>query len=399
MESSHIFRIKYGDFSQRLHNKGAEKGIPLNGEMDLTYRCNLKCGHCYGVCEPNKKELTTQEVFRILDEMKQAGCLWLLLSGGEPLLRKDFWEIYIYAKKGGFVITLFTNGTLITPEFVARLREYRPFSVEVSLYGITRDTYESVTGVAGSFERCMRGINLLLLEHGLPLKIKTTVVTLNHHELWQIKKYVETELRVEFRFDAVISPKLDSSKGPCHLRVSPEEVVKLDLADEKRLEGWKEVCERFWGPLHSDTLYNCGAGASSFHIDPYGVMRLCSMVRNPSWNLRQFSFQENWQELHKFRVQKSFSTNSKCRDCEIALCDWCPGWAQVENGDLETPVEYLCRIAHLQARAFGMIKDKIKGGNLNEKGKKILSKASDKRGQINPRGSSFNKLQVDGWIK
>jgi radical SAM protein with 4Fe4S-binding SPASM domain len=350
---------KYGDFSQHLHSKGAEKGIPLNGEIDLTYRCNLKCGHCYGVCEPDKNELTTHEVFRILDEMKQAGCLWLLLSGGEPLVRKDFREIYTYAKKEGFLITLFTNGTLLTPELVTRLREYPPFSVEVSLYGISRQTYESVTGVTGSFERCMRGINLLL-EHGLPLKLKTMVVTLNHHELWQIKKYVEKELRVEFRFDAIISPKLDGSKGPCNLRISPEEVVKLDLADEKRLEGWREVCERFWGPLNSDTLYNCGAGVSSFHIDSYGIMRLCSMARNPSWNLRQSSFQENWQEMHGFRMQKT-SSNYKCRDCEIALCDWCPGWAQMENGNMETLVEYLCEIAHLQARAFGMIKDKIKG--------------------------------------
>jgi MoaA/NifB/PqqE/SkfB family radical SAM enzyme len=391
MEDSSVFQVKYGDFSQRLHEKGVKKGFPLNGEIDLTYRCNLKCGHCYGVCEPDKKELATGEVIRILDEMKHAGCLWLLLSGGEALLREDFREIYACAKKEGFIITLFTNGTLITPEVAACLREYRPFSVEVSLYGITRDTYESVTGVAGSFDRCMGGINLLL-EHGLPLKIKTTVVTLNYHELWQIKRYVEEELKVEFRFDAVISPKLDGSRGPCNLRVSPEEVVKLDLTDEKRLEGWKEVCERFWGSLHSDTLYSCGAGVSSFHIDPYGEMRLCSMARNPGWNLRQLNFQEGWQRLHRFRLQKSFSTNSKCRGCEIALCDWCPGWAQVENGDMEAPVEYLCRIAHLQARAFGIVKEK--GGDLNEKGKKILSKASDKRGQINSRGGSFGKLQV-----
>lgn len=354
MEDSHTSQIKYGDFSQRLHKKGAEKGIPLNGEIDLTYRCNLKCGHCYRVCEPNKKELTTEEVFHLFDEIKRAGCLWLLLSGGEPLLRKDFWEIYAYAKKEGFIITLFTNGTLLTPELVVRLRKYRQLSVEVSLYGISKETYERVTGVAGSFARCMKGIHLSL-EHRLPLKIKTTVTALNHGELWQIKKYVEKELKVEFRFDAIICPKLDGSKGPCDLRISPEEVVKLDLADEKRLAVWKEFCKKFWGPVHSDTLYNCGAGVSSFHIDPCGMARLCSMARNPSWNLRQSSFQESWQALHKFRMQKT-STHHKCRDCEIALCDWCPGWSQIENGDLETPVEYLCQIAHLQAKAFGIMK-------------------------------------------
>lgn len=346
---------KYSDFSQRLHSKGAEKWIPLNGEIDLTYRCNLRCGHCYCVCKPDKKELTTDEVFHILDEIKQAGCLWLLLSGGEPLLRKDFWEVYTYAKKEGFLITLFTNGTLLTSELVAHLQECPPFSIEISLYGISKNTYERVTGVADSFVHCIEGIHLLH-KYRLPYKIKTTVTALNHRELWKIKKYVERELKAEFRFDAIISPKLDGSKMPCNLRISPEEVVKLDLADEKRLEGWREFCERFWGPLHSDTMYNCGAGVSSFHIDPYGLMRLCSMARNPSWNLRQLSFQEGWQELHKFRVQKSFSTNFKCRECEIALCEWCPGWAQVENGNPETPVEYLCEIAHLQARAFAMIK-------------------------------------------
>ncbi|PIZ15519.1 hypothetical protein COY51_05040 [Candidatus Desantisbacteria bacterium CG_4_10_14_0_8_um_filter_39_17] len=366
--------IKYGDFSQHLHEKGAKKGIPLNGEIDLTYRCNLKCGHCYGVYEPDKKELTTDEVMRILDEMNQAGCLWLLLSGGEPLVRKDFREIYDYAKKKGFIITLFTNGTLITPEIVVLLREYRPFSVEVSLYGISKEIYEKVTGVVGSFKRCMKGIHLLL-EHRIPLKVKTTVTTLNQHELWKIKKYVEEELKVEFRFDATISPKLDGSKGPCNLRIPPEEVVKLDIADERRFKEWTEICKRFWGPIHSDTLYNCGAGLSSFHVDPYGMLRICLMVRTPGLNLRQFSFQESWKELNKFRMQKA-GTDSRCRNCEIAFCDWCPGWAQVENGDLETPVEYLCQIAHLQAKAFGM----IRGGDLNEEGKKVLSKASDKRG-------------------
>src|SRR5439155_23363128 len=118
------------------------------------------------------RKLTRDDHFRILDELANTGCLWMLYTGGEIFARRDFLEIYGYAKRKGFLITLFTNGTLITARVADILAVARPFSIEITLYGRTRETYEQLTGIPGSFDKCMRGIDLLL-ERGLPLKLKT----------------------------------------------------------------------------------------------------------------------------------------------------------------------------------------------------------------------------------
>src|SRR4029077_13124080 len=153
----------------------------------------LVCAHCYnnlpmGDRQAQIAELSTDEHRRILDEMAAAGSLWLLYTGGEIFARKDFLEIYTHAKRNGFIVTLFTNGTLITEKVADYLTEYRPFAVEITLYGRTRETYERLTGVPGSFDQCMRGI-ALVLERGLPLTLKTVAVTLNKHEVWDMQAF------------------------------------------------------------------------------------------------------------------------------------------------------------------------------------------------------------------
>jgi len=159
MECPHIPEISLAQFGERLYNNAVAKRIPITGSFELTFRCNLSCAHCYCNLPPNdqdtiEKELSTEEVFNILDQIAEAGCLWLLITGGEPLLRPDFFEVYTYAKKKGFIITLFTNGTLITPEIADYLVQWPPFKVEITLYGVTSETHESVTGIPGSFKLC-----------------------------------------------------------------------------------------------------------------------------------------------------------------------------------------------------------------------------------------------------
>ena len=357
MECPHIPEISYTEFSKRIYEKVTAERIPYSGVIEFSFRCNLRCAHCYCNLPSNdqdaiKKELSTEEVFNILDQIAEAGCLWLLITGGEPLLRKDFLEIYTYAKKKGFIITLFTNGTLITEEVADYLKEWPPDKVEITLNGITKKTYEKITGIKGSFEKCMRGIRLFL-ERKISLNLKTVVMTLNRDEIDKIKRYVE-ELGLDFRFDALINAGLDGNKNPCKVRISPEEVVKLDIEDEERSKAWIEFCQKFWGPVESGKLYNCGAGLNSFHIDPYGKMSVCTMSRYPNYNLRQGSFQEGYYNFFpKILSQKLKDRQNKCDRCEmLALCDQCPGLAQLETGDPEKPVEYLCRIAHLRAAAF-----------------------------------------------
>src|SRR5205814_9279500 len=149
------------------------------------------------------RELTKDEYEKILDELADMGVIWLLFTGGEIFARKDFLEIYTYAKQKGFLITLFTNGILINEKIADYLREFPPFAIEITLYGRTKETYEALTQMPGSYDRCIRGIKLLL-DRGLPLKLKTVGTKVNRHEVASMKDLAERELGVEFRFDSLM---------------------------------------------------------------------------------------------------------------------------------------------------------------------------------------------------
>ena len=230
--------VSYGTWSLGLHKRARGARLPINATIEVTHRCPLACAHCYnnlpvGDRAARARELSTDEHWRILDELADAGGLWLLFTGGEIFARADFLDIYKHAKSRGFLITLFTNGTQITPAIADTLVEWRPFAVEITLYGRTRETYERLTGVPGSFDRCMRGIRLLK-ERGLPVKLKTVAVTINRHEIADMQRFAEEELGVGFKFDGMINARIDCSHSPLDVRLTPSELVQLDLEDPVR---------------------------------------------------------------------------------------------------------------------------------------------------------------------
>ena len=171
-------------------------------------------------------------------------------------------------------------------------------------------------------------------------------------EIEKMEKYAQ-DLGVSFRFDPLVNARLDGSKKPCRFRLSPEEVVSLDLNDEKRKEEWKEYFKRSKGSIASDQLFICGAGLSRFHIDPYGRMSVCEMSRFQSYDLRQGSFEEGWYRSMPQVLALKPNKDYYCSHCEIInLCAQCPGWAWVENGHPGAIVEHLCQVAHRRAEAF-----------------------------------------------
>jgi radical SAM protein with 4Fe4S-binding SPASM domain len=351
----------YGDFSLALHERLLRERVALEGTIELTRRCPLACAHCYNNLpmddrQARRTELSYEEHCRILDEIADAGCLWLLYSGGEIFARGDFLEIYTYAKKKGLLITLFTNGTMITPKIADYLLEWRPFSIEVTLYGHTKGTYERLTGIPGSYEKCMRGIRLLK-ERNLPLKLKSVAVSINKHEIWDMQRFAEEGLGLEFKFDAMMNPRIDCSQSPLAVRLQPREIVDFDLQEPRRMQEWKKFAERFNGPIHSpehsDDIYHCGGGVNGFAIDPEGKMSICVLSHADTYDLRNGSFREGWGEfLLKVRSKKA-TLMTKCVKCEIkALCGMCPANGELENGHAEKPVDFLCHVAHLRARVL-----------------------------------------------
>ncbi|HYR27740.1 MAG TPA: radical SAM protein, partial [Thermoanaerobaculia bacterium] len=269
----------YADFSMRVHTELNAMRVPVNGTIELSNRCPLECVHCYnnlpmGDAAARKRELTTEEHKRVLDELADLGCLWILFTGGEIFARHDFFEIYRHAKERGFLITLFTNGTLITERVADMLAEMPPFVIEITLYGRTKAVYESLTGIPGSFEKCIRGIHLLL-ERKLPLKLKTVALSINKHEIRAMQRFAE-ELGCEFKFDAMISPRIDCSSSPLAVRLTPEDIVALDLDEPRRVAEWRRLAAlippKELPEGEAKLLYDCGGGVNSFAIDPYGDM-------------------------------------------------------------------------------------------------------------------------------
>jgi radical SAM protein with 4Fe4S-binding SPASM domain len=356
-------QISYGEFSADLHHRQAGERVPLQVSIEVTRRCPLECLHCYnnlpmGDMEAKQRELTKEEHFRVLDELVEMGCFWILYTGGEIFARKDFLEIYTYAKKKGFLITLFTNGTIINEQIADYLAEWPPFAIEITLYGRTRETYEALTMIPGSYDRCLRGIKLLK-ERSLPLKLKTVATSINKHEVMAMRRFAEEELGVEFKFEGQINPRIDCSQSPLAVRLTPEEVVALDLQAPKGLSEYRRLAKRdLENPpnlAHSDTVYFCGGGMKAFAINAYGEIGICVISQQDTFSVRGAGVRRVWEEsLLQLRMQKRTRV-TKCVECRIqSLCGMCPANGELENGDRESPVDFLCHIAHLRAAAIGV---------------------------------------------
>lgn len=355
----------YAEFSLALARNLAGKRVPLHASLELTHRCPLTCSHCYnnlpmGDAAARAAELSLDEYRRLLDELADAGCLWLLLTGGEILARRDFLDIYTHAKQRGFLITLFTNGILLNEKIADHLARYRPFAVEITLYGRTRETYERLTGVAGSYDRCLHGIRLLL-DRKVPLKLKTVAVSVNRHEIAAMRRFAEDELGVAFKLDGAINPRIDCSSSPLAVRLTPEELVSIDLEDPARRAQWTEYAARFAGVAPERVLprngevYHCGGGVQSFAVDPTGKMSICVLSQSDTWDLRTGGFAEGWNHFLAAARAKKTTRPTKCTECGLkSLCGMCPANGELENQDPEEPVDFLCHVGHLRAHTLGL---------------------------------------------
>jgi radical SAM protein with 4Fe4S-binding SPASM domain len=336
-----------------------ERRIPIEGTLETTFRCNLRCVHCYvnelpGSAEIQAREMSLDKVRGVIDEFAERGCLFLLMTGGEVLLRPDFPEIYLHAVRKGLLVTLYTNGTLVTDRIADLLAEYRPFKVEITLYGMTRETYERVTQIPGSYDKCLAGIRRLV-EREVPLTLKTMALSWNYHEVPAMEAYARS-LGLKFRFDTHLNPRVDcgANRNP-ELQLTPEQSLALDLADPEKMREMREFCETFARPgrrPESDFVYQCGAGQNSFTVDPYGRLQMCQLSRRKFVDLRERSFDEGWdRHFPEFRSRR-WQTNSVCRRCNLlSLCGACPGAVEMETGDVEGILPTFCEIAHRRAFA------------------------------------------------
>lgn len=358
-------QIQYKNFSWKTHQKNWKLKKPNVCQFELTFGCGLHCKHCYTDCYNKpaylKKELNTKEVKIILDNARQAGVIWLCFTGGDPLARKDFLDIYSYAKDKGFITTIFTNAYSMTQLISGYLKKKPPFVIEVTLNAATKETYEKISQVKGSFERVMEVIGLIR-KAKLQLKIKTQITKDNFKEIPKIKKLIE-DWGLKFRPSYELQARLNSDLTPCNLRIAPDEVLSLDgkKSESDDSDDRFSVCRNRPLPKTAHhkpktakggpnaNLFRCAVGGGDgIQVDPYGNIFACNLIRKPAFNLLQVDIGYATSKLLPMVRDRKFTTNSRCNNCNLREnCRWCPGRAYVEKDNLEAPIGYYCELAQL----------------------------------------------------
>jgi radical SAM protein with 4Fe4S-binding SPASM domain len=341
-------------------------------DIELTERCNNNCLHCcinLRADDPvaRKRELSTSAIEDILKEAASLGCLTVRFTGGEPLLRDDFEELYLYARKSGLKVLLFTNATLMTPSLVELFSRIPPLEkIEVSVYGMKKRSYEAITRTPGSFEAARRGINLLL-EKKIPFVVKSVLLPANRGDIEEFETWAATIPWMDgppsysVFFD--LHCRRDEKKNETIRKIRPapqEGLIFLALRKTAYLRNMKKFCSKFIGPP-GVKLFSCGAGVGGGCVDAYGKLQLCMGLRHPDtvYDLNKGSLK---QAVSRFfpEVRKMKASHPdylvRCARCFLkGLCEQCPGKSWTEHGTLDTPVEYLCEIAHAQGRYLGLL--------------------------------------------
>jgi len=350
-------------------------------DMELTERCNSNCMHCYinlpaDDINAKTKELSTDEINNILKEAVDLECLSVRFTGGEPLLREDFEELYVFARKQSLRVFLLTNATLITSHLAELLSRIPPLEkIEVTVYGMKKSSYEAVTRVSGSFEAAWRGINLLL-DKKIPFVVKGALLPPNKNEIEEFEAWAATIPWMDkpplysMFFDLHCRRDREKNELIKKLRPTPTEGLKvLTRRKYEYIKGMKEFCSKFMHPS-GDKLFSCGSGYGGC-VDAYGYFQPCMLLRHPDcvYDLKKGSLKnalENFfPEMRKMKA-KNPEYLAKCAKCFLkGLCEQCPANSWMEHGTLDTPVEYLCDIAHAQAKFPGLLNDNEKAWEVN----------------------------------
>jgi radical SAM protein with 4Fe4S-binding SPASM domain len=354
-------------------------------DLELTERCNNNCIHCY-INQPEndlsikQKELGTDKIKAILKEAADLGCLTVRFTGGEPLLRQDFTDLYLFTRHLGLKVIIFTNATLLNQDIVDLFARIPPLKkIQITLYGIKQKTYEAISRVPGSYAAAMRGINLLI-SNKIPFVVKTVFLPQNNEEInelevWAQKKipWMDRKTNMVINFD--LRGRRDSEAKNRMLksfRLTADEEIKL-LCSKKNnyVKEMQRFFSSFSGPK-GPRLFYCGAGRKSACIDAYGKVQVCMLLRYPkmTYDLSQGTLKEAM-EIFFPKIFNKKAVNpqylQRCAKCFlIDFCENCPAKAWMEHGAIDQPVEYYCNITHAQAVYLGILKDNEKAWEVRD---------------------------------
>ena len=349
---------------------------PANGSIELLPLCNMNCDMCYVRLSREEMECqgrlrTAEEWLGIGRQMKKAGVLFLLLTGGEPLLYPDFKRLYLGLKQMGMILTINTNGTLIDEELAEFFGKYKPRRINITLYGADEESYTSLCHYPGGYERTMRGIRLLR-ERGVDVKVGGSLTRANKDELDRLLN-VERELGIPVRVDTYMMPATRERELPFNMqsRLGPEEAARARVHALKREMGaelfQQYVQKSVYRADHPEPAeavpghMSCMAGQCSFTINWQGEMRPCVMLSEPAVSVFEVGFSAAWKQL--VEETGKILLNAKCTVCHMRhLCRTCAASALLEAGSYDGVPEYMCRYAEESLRLLREEWEKLQNG-------------------------------------
>lgn len=337
---------------ERMGSKATAERIPLWSFVEIIATCNFKCQHCYiAPCAKREDVLSIQQAEKLFDKLAAAGSLSLLLTGGEVFTHRQFKEIYLAAKRRGFMMYVNSNGYLIGEKWADFLAEWPPVIVSISLYGMDDERYETVTGIPNAFRRVDRAIDLLL-ERGIRVELKCPALTLTVDQLPEMNAYAAAR-GLEFRYDPIITPQEKGNVKPMQLQLAPKAVVELDERMDPDLEGFSKYAREFSAEADG-RVYSCGAGRIALAVNVHGGVSTCLTSRQTVGNLFDQSFDEIWAMLGG-KVSKRFADGHPCATCRFrSICAGCPATVEEATGLPEGYVQQYCQITHLRAKRIGV---------------------------------------------
>lgn len=320
--------------------------------FELTPKCNFNCVHCYLNEHHFSKELSYEQVIKIIDILYEKEVLFLTFTGGDIFTRKDFLDIYTYAKKKGFIVELYTNGALINEKHINVFKKYPPLLVDISLYGSCEETYYKVTGVRGAFTKVLSNIQKLI-DANIRVSMKAPVLNVYYDELPKMKK-ISQKFKIPFRTGFEIFPSVDNDDSVQKYAVSARDSLRYEFSEfEKRPRTFGEDEDiEVVDLLKERPLFRCKLGRASCAIDYEGRMCPCMSFRHKGRKLTQDNFDDLWRSFSDYPKMKA-SKDYRCLKCEAYdFCDICPAMMQFVHGDLEYVDEHFCKTAKARYRYY-----------------------------------------------
>ena len=344
--------------SRHLHSLGARLGLPISGNFELTARCNFNCPMCYvhlsqEEIQARGRELTAEEWISIAREARDMGMMFVLLTGGEPFVRKDFFQIYHAMKELGLMVSINSNGSMLRGKILEQLLEDPPFRVNITLYGGCRETYRDMCG-QDAFEEVLENIRALS-EAGVDVRLNCSITPYNCQDIEKIFA-LSRELDVHVKASSYMYPpiRIDGELVGQGKRLSAEEAAmyqvlwtRMTMPEDQfairaeRMKDYLTVDERECLVDPTSEGVTCRAGSTSFWMTWDGKMYACGMIPSVVEYPMETGFAAAWERIRS--KTGAIRLPDKCNRCpKRNVCTVCAAVCVTETGSFDQTPEYVC---------------------------------------------------------